>query len=200
MKRLTLLLLTMALVALASTFSFGDEQVSFRNGETSFTFSDTIGQDGAFVIKDLFTSRKLYMARVVGPSTGGDKWFVGSGGGLAYRPKSSIWNNGIFVNGTVKGFYTGNEQTIYTAETDLFLPVSSKNKGFALYEVGILQVMGDNSYAVFTTIGREGKSDYWKIGGSVPIPSTNMNAEVGLYGGQIKTWYMAINIGESGYY
>lgn len=192
MRKLTLLALTMALAAVASIVSFADEVIDFRNGETSFSYSGLIGDSVAVLVKDSGTNRKLYIARAAVSSTVAEKSVLFTSAGLSYRPKSSIWDNGTFVNLNAKAYYSGNAKTLFLAEIDGFVPVSSHNKGFANYELGIAQRIGDTPVDVSMAHGRNARKDYFKLGTTYMIPSTNLSLSVNKYMGGMDTWSFVI--------
>jgi hypothetical protein len=125
-------------------------------------------------------------------STIDEKSILSTSAGLSYRPKSSIWDNGTFVNLNAKAFYTGNAKTLYTAEADGFVPISSHNKGFANYELGIAQIIADTSVDISVALGRNARKDYLRIGTSYLIPSTNVSLSVNKYMGGTDTWSFVI--------
>ncbi|MEI6237831.1 MAG: hypothetical protein WCP03_04510 [Candidatus Saccharibacteria bacterium] len=190
MHKLTFLLLTIALVAMASTV-YGQSSIIMRDGETSLT---NIGQaDNIYVMaKDMWTSRKLVALGTYVTVVDTQKCLVTAGAGLCYRPQSSIWNNGTFVNIPVSGMYALSPHSVLMAKVDNFVSLGVKNPGFTTYELGFAQDTGIADSAILVSVGREALSDYRRIGLIVPIHDTNLGLMLARYEGDIKSWAIGL--------
>ncbi|MEI6499252.1 MAG: hypothetical protein WCO23_04775 [bacterium] len=195
MKKLTLLLLTMALVALASRVFAQDlitDLIAFRTGETVFNMpaSDSVN----LKMIGLGTGSRIFGANAPITIADDENLFLVARSGLCYRPESASWNEGVFVNIPVEAIYSVGPETLMILKTDNYIPISSRNSGFVNYEAAVAQNVSNLDGFVIGGLGREGVSDYWKVGYYRPIPYTNMLVNLCYYGGGIKSLSLGIGL------